>query len=297
MEAPTPPGLGRTEGGLLYCGSVVNQSLPNRWIVPASLRQRVCMLHHFARLSGHPGITRMTQTVSRSWYWPTLGKDCVATVRSCPNCAAQRLKRGPKRSTPLRIFPPDNPLEFLAMDVLGALPATARGNRFVLCITDRFTKMSVAIAVPDQTASTVAQAFVDRWICVFGMPFTILTDNGSAFTSKFFGVLTQVLGVKHVFTTAYRPTTNGQVERWNASLVDLVSHLGTEKEWDLHIGLACTAYNSTVQSSTGFAPLELATTREPCPAVWTRVPTLRPPGKITKSHLRHQLLLRAKKLC
>ena len=68
VEAPTPPGLGLTEGGLLYCGSVVNQSLPNRWIVPASLRQRVCMLHHFARLSRHPGITRMTQTVSRSWY-------------------------------------------------------------------------------------------------------------------------------------------------------------------------------------------------------------------------------------
>ena len=138
---------------------------------------------------------------------------------------------------------------------------------------------------------------MDRWICVFGMPFTILTDNGSAFTSKFFGVITQVLGVKHVFATAYRPTTNGQVERWNASLVDLVSHLGTEKEWDLHIGLACTAYNSTVHSSTVFAPLELATTREPCPAVWTRVPTLRPPGKTTKSHLRHQLLLRAEKLC
>jgi hypothetical protein len=103
--------------------------------------------------------------------------------------------------------------------------------------------MCVAVPLPDQTASTVAQALVDRWIAVFGIPLALLPENGSAFASKFFGVLTHVLGVKQVFTFAYRPTTNGQIEIWNATLVDSIAF---EKEWDLSIGLACIAYNSTV---------------------------------------------------
>jgi transposase InsO family protein len=129
----------------------------------------------------------------------------------------------------------------VANDVLGTLPTTTRGNRFVLCITDRFSTICVSVPPPDQTASTVAQALVDRCIAVFGIPLTILSDNGSVFASKFFGALTKVLGVKQVFTSAYRPTTNGQVERWTATLVDSIPAIDFEKEWDLSIGLACIA--------------------------------------------------------
>jgi transposase InsO family protein len=162
-------------------------------------------------------------------------------VRRCPSCAALPLKRGQKRTYPLTIFPPDRPLEFLAIDVLGPLTRTSRGNQYVLCTCDRFFKMSIAVAIPDQTASTVARALVDRWIAVFGIPRTLLSDNGPCFASRFFQVLKKVLGVKHVFTSAYRPTTNGQVERCNATLVDTITHFAREKDWDLSLGLACIA--------------------------------------------------------
>jgi IS30 family transposase len=85
------------------------------------------------------------------------------------------------------VFPPDRPLEFLAIDVLGPFPSTPRKNSYVLCITDRFTKLSVAVAMPDQTASTIARELVDRWIEISGIPVTILSDNGPAFACKFFG--------------------------------------------------------------------------------------------------------------
>ena len=101
--------------------------------------------------------------------------------------------------------------------------------------------MSVAVPLPDQMASTVAQTFVDRWIAFFGIPVTLLSDNGPAFDSKFMGVLTNILCVKQVFTSAYRPTTNGKVERWNATLVDSISSLAFEKDWYLSLGLACIA--------------------------------------------------------
>jgi hypothetical protein len=100
-----------------------------------------------------------------------------------------------------------------------------------------------------------------------------------------------------VFTTAYRPTTNGQVERWNATLVDAIAQLGMEKEWDRNLGLACTAYNSSVHATTGYAPIELASTRNPCPSVWARQPDLLAKTRDSKLHFRHQLLARAAKLC
>jgi transposase InsO family protein len=96
------------------------------------------------------------------------------------------------------------------MDVLGPLPQTRRGNRFVLCIGDRFSKLSVAVKIPDQTATTVANAFVEMWIAYYGIPLTMLTDNGADFASKLLRVLSSIFGIKPVFTSAYRPSINGQ---------------------------------------------------------------------------------------
>jgi transposase InsO family protein len=76
----------------------------------------------------------------------------------------------------------------------------------------------------------VAQTFVGRWIYVFGIPVTVLSDNDPAFARKFFGVLTHVLRVKQFITSAYRPTTNGQVERFNATLVDSTAMLAFEND-------------------------------------------------------------------
>jgi hypothetical protein len=132
-----PPGLGVVEYGAMVCGTV-DEDLPLRWVVPASLRERICTLAHYTKLSGHPVATNMIAAIHRQWFWPSMAQDCLATVRGCPACAAKRLKSGPKRSVPLTIFPPIRPLDFVAIDVLGPLPTTARGNRFLLCITDRF---------------------------------------------------------------------------------------------------------------------------------------------------------------
>jgi hypothetical protein len=149
----------------------------------------------------------------------------------------------------------------------------------------------------DQTASTVSQAFVDRWLACYGIPIIVLTDNGSNFTSKFLGVVTSMLGIKHVYTSAYRPSTNGQVERFNATLADSLSVLSSnDKDWDQSVGLACHAYNGSVHSSTGFAPFELACTRSPAVAAWTSQPMLANPSLEDKPMFRHKLLARVQRL-
>jgi hypothetical protein len=131
-------------------------------------------LYHFPAISGHVGTQRLTQTIYRAWYWPSLSKDLAEFIKRCPSCAAQRLKRGPQRSHKLTIFPPEGPLEFVAIDVLGPLPKTKRVNRFCMVMCDRFSKVSIAVPIPDQTANTCAQVFVDRWICYYGVPLVVI---------------------------------------------------------------------------------------------------------------------------
>jgi hypothetical protein len=74
------------------------------------------------------------------------------------------------------------------------------------------------------------------------------------------------------------------------------SDVGLEKDWDLSMGLACVAYNSTVHSTMGYAPMEVSCTRDPCPNVWTRQPSLTSKTPARKYKLRHQLLARAAKI-
>jgi hypothetical protein len=131
----------------------------------------------------------------------------------------------------------------------------------------------------------------------FEIPITLLSANGPFFASKCFQVLIKVLAVKHVWTSAYRPTTNGQVERWNATFVDTLAHFAREKDFDLYLDLAFVAYNSSVHATTGYAPLEFSMTREPAPSVWSRQPSLFPRGRDEKRQYRQTLLSRAARLC
>jgi transposase InsO family protein len=282
----------------MLCYSPLREGLEPRIVVPISLRERLMTLYHFPAISGHVGTQRLIQTIYRAWYWPSLSRDVTEFIKRCPSCAAQRLKRGPQRTHKLTIFPPEGPLEFVAMDVLGPLPETKRGNRFCVVMCDRFTKISIAVPTPNQTAETCAQVFVDRWICYYGVPLIILSDNGSNFASKFFSVLTHILGIKHVFTSPYRPSTNGQTERWNATLVDTITHyLFAEKDWDELVGVATASYNHSVHSSTGFAPFEIALNRVPRGVLAPTSNTdscVRMP--LNKQTYRHNLLARAAKL-
>jgi transposase InsO family protein len=150
------------------------------------------------------------------------------------------------------------------MDILGHLLATARVNRYVHVITYLFSKLTQMVALPVQTDSVVARAFADRWICVDGIPVTLLTDNRTQFTRKSLAIVAKILGVHHIFTSVYRAATNGQAERLNATIFDSIAHYVTiQEEWDLDLATATFAYNNTQHTSTGFTPFELVLARPP----------------------------------
>eukprot|EP00171_Calliarthron_tuberculosum_P001622 IDg1622t1 len=112
---------------------------PQQIVVPETLRLRALNLFHRPVMAGHPGGKKMYTTLRRTLYWPGMALDCYQHVRSCPECARERVRLR-RYATELQLFPPSAPLDSIAMDLLGPFPSTKLGNTHLLVITDRFTK-------------------------------------------------------------------------------------------------------------------------------------------------------------
>jgi Integrase zinc binding domain/Integrase core domain len=187
-------------------------------VVPRSLVSRVLFLEHYPPAIENPGAHRMFRTIRRSFFWPRMVEDVYDTVRQCDLCARNRISEK-RRTNPLKLFPAKGPLESVAMAILGPLPRTKHGNRFLLVIADRFSKVTNKVPLRTVNALSVARAFCDHRAYVYGPPVSLLTDNGPQFTAKFFQAVCAELGIHKVFKTAYHPQTNGQVERYNRTVL------------------------------------------------------------------------------
>ena len=116
------------------------------------------------------------------------------------------------------------------MDILGPLPTTQRGNRYILVFSDYFTHWAEAYSVPNQEAATVAKVFVDQWICQFGAPNVVNSDQGRNFESSLFQEICKSLDIKKTQTTPYHPQSDGLVERLNCTILMMLSMYVQEDE-------------------------------------------------------------------
>ncbi|CDF40838.1 unnamed protein product [Chondrus crispus] len=150
----------------------------------------------------------------------------------------------------------------LAADVAAT---TKTGKWFLLVITDRFSKLTQVVALRTITAHTVAVAFCDSWVFKYGVPRTLLSDNGPQFNAKFFHSTCRVLGITNLYTSAYHPQTNGQVERYNRTIASMLrNYVGEHQDdWDVYVGPLTYAYNSHVHRTTRTTPFELVLSRPP----------------------------------
>ena len=117
------------------------------------------------------------------------------------------------------------------------LPKSDRANEHLLMIVDQFSKWVECIPLPSQTAEVTARAAVNDFFCRCGYPYEIFTDQGRNFESLLFQSVCELLHIHKARTTPYRPSANGQVERFNRTLLASIRcFVGTnQKTWDLHI--------------------------------------------------------------
>ena len=130
-------------------------------------------------------------------------------------------------------------------------------------ICDYFSKWSQAFALPDHTAKRVAETFVTNWVALWGCPLSLHTDQGRDFESALFRETCDLLGIDKTRTTPYHPSSDGLVERENATIAQVLNAIVTDYEdWDLMLPFVMLSYRSSVHDSTLETPNMVMTGRQ-----------------------------------
>ena len=180
------PGVELQEGVLKRCWREPATEEP-RWqvVVPKDLRDKVLEAHHGSPGVGHFGVTKTLRRLRQAFYWGQSRRDVEDYCRRCDSCTARKGPQGQSRA-PLQQHRVGAPMDRVAVDVLGPLPRTSRRNRYVLVAIDYFTKWMEAYPLPDQEATTVAEALVQGMFSRFGTPSELHSDQGRNFESHVF---------------------------------------------------------------------------------------------------------------
>ena len=162
--------------------------------------------------------------------------------------------KAPLKSLPII----SQPFERIAMDIIGPLPKSSKGNRFVLVICDYATRYPEAVPMRHVDAGSVAEELLKLFTRV-GVPKEILTDQGTNFTSQLLAEFYRMLHVQPIRMTPYHPQTDGLVERFNRTLKTILRKATVKegKDWDNLLPYLLFAYREVPQASTGFSPFEL----------------------------------------
>ena len=233
-------------------------------IVPPVGRASILREHHDSRIAGHFGLEKTLSRLRQSpYFWPKMRTTVEDWCKECAVCARTKAPNR-KVKAPMQSVGAGVTLERVGIDVMGPLPETDKGNRFVLVIGDYWTKWMEAYPIPDHTASTVASVLVYQFISRFGIPQQIHSDQGREFEARLFQEMCELLQVDKTRTTPWRPCSNGLVENFNRTLGAMLRQMTSkhQRDWDEHIDLATMAYRSTVHESTGQTPNRMMLGRE-----------------------------------
>lgn len=255
--------------GLLYY-SIDPLDTP-RIVVPCDddIRFRLIHEHHDAPVGGHLGREKTYLSLSRSYYWPHQYKWVRKWIRSCEVC--QRVKPSPASQAPLTPLPvPRDVWDSVSLDFVFGFPKDSQGRDGVLVFVDRLSKMVHLTAVKQSiTAEESAAVFLDSVFRLHGLPETLVSDRDPRFTSLFWRSLFKLLDTKLQMSTAAHPQTDGQTERVNRVLEDVLRSYATSfSEWSQFLPLVEFALNNSVHASTGMSPFYVNYGRHP------RVPSM-----------------------
>ncbi|CAG2205381.1 unnamed protein product [Mytilus edulis] len=232
-------------------------------VIPLSERKQVLHFCHDAKYAGHLGMRKTLEKIRQSYYWPGLQADVRAYVAGCDKCAMRKTPTKKKRA-PMAIVETSSPMERLATDILGELPETENGNRYILVVSDYYTKWTESFPMPNMEASTVVKIIVEEVIARFGVPSWIHSDQGRQYESRLFQEVCKVLDIKKTRTTPYHPQSDGMVERFNKTLATMLSAYVQEhqRDWDKYIPFVMMAYRASEHDTTGQTPNRLMFGRE-----------------------------------
>ncbi|KAJ9518380.1 hypothetical protein QJQ45_010282 [Haematococcus lacustris] len=223
------------------------------YIPVGPLRTDLLCEAHDIPISGHLGRDKTYARLSRLYFWPRM----AASVHDYHRW------------------------EHVSLDLITQLPKTTAGHDAIAVFVDKLTKMIHAVPTTTTvTASTLARLFFDNVFRLHGLPKVIVSDRDPRFTSIFRQELFKLTGTHLNMSTANHPQTDGQTERANRTLEDMLRNFVSphHDDWDQHLTAAEFAYNASVQASTGYSPFRLNSGQEPHTPLTLAAPHVSVPG-------------------
>ena len=227
-----------------------------RVVVPLGRRKQVLSIAHSSSIAGHFGVKKTHAKISQHFIWPGLWPQVKEFVRTCAGC--QLAAKQHKARAPLQPLPcVGEPFQKVAFDLVGPLPRTPSGNKYLLTAMCLYTKFPHAVPLKKVDNVSVLEAMMEIF-AMYGMPNELLTDQGSVFTSKLTSLMCKTFAISKIRTSPYHPQSDGALERWHACLKGMVKKSGDKlSEWDKQLKYVLFAYRDTPHCVTGYSPFSL----------------------------------------
>ncbi|KAJ9519415.1 hypothetical protein QJQ45_023059 [Haematococcus lacustris] len=253
------------------------------YVVPNVLALREHILHevHDAAYSGHSGITKTLQRLRAGFWWSTMREDVRHYVANCDACQHNKAATQKPGGLLQPLSVPGWRWESISMDLIVKLPTSHEGYDSICVFVDRLSKMvHFAPCNESMDAMGFAKLFIKHIFRLHGLPREVITDRGAHFHNLFWEAVCELLHIKRCLSTAYHPQSDGQTERYNRVLEEMLRHYvgPTQNDWPDHLPCAEFAVNNSWQESIQNTPFFVNFGQSPVTPVLLDLPAGRVPS-------------------
>lgn len=224
-------------------------------VVPKEERVRIIASVHEPPTCGHTGVYKTFKRAAEKYYWPKMRSDIARFVRRCVVCLQHKAETGLPKAKMVSHSKPHRPWEVVSTDLIGPLPRSKGGNVFLLVVTDYLTKFVLLQPLRRATSQAVARFMENHVFLLFGVPSTVLCDNGPQYRGSDFRKLAETYKVRLKYNANYHPRAN-PTERTNRTLKTMLSMYLSDnhRDWDVNLDKVGCAIRTSTHDTTQLNP-------------------------------------------
>ena len=225
-------------------------------VAPASKIADLIASSHSSLLGGHDGVDKTAQRLLQSHWFPGLYSEVNYFIDNCPVCIKMK-KKAPESNTYLHsLKQPDQVFERCHLDLFGPIQGRDKSKKYILTCVDAFSKFAIFKAIENKEAKTVAKAFFEHWVTIFGSPLSIVTDMGTDFHTQIMKELCGYMQIEKLVASPQHPQSNAQAEVLNKKLRKYLTAMveNDPLEWEKYLSSCQYAHNLSVHKAIKNSP-------------------------------------------